>query len=88
MLWSNASVNYINYKNIEKPVIGEIIFIKNPHILKYDQHIYNINKILEKDIKNNTTNIELLKNISYVRSYFINQIKKNKEYKLIKINKT
>ena len=62
-----------------------IIFIKNPHTINYDQHVYVINKILQNDIKNNNINVELLKNISYARAYFINQIKVNKYFQLIKI---
>lgn len=34
------------------------IFIKKSHNLKFEQYIYVINKILEKDIKNNTVNID------------------------------
>ena len=62
-----------------------IIFIKNPHTINYDQHVYVINKIPQNDIKNNNINVELLKNISYARAYFINQIKVNKYFQLIKI---
>ena len=62
-----------------------MIFIKNPHTINYEQHVYIINKILENDIKNNNINTELLKNISYARAYFINQIKQNKYFQLIKI---
>ena len=57
-----------------------MIFIKNPHTINYEQHVYIINKILENDIKNNNINTELLKNISYARAYFINQIKQNKYF--------
>ena len=62
-----------------------VLFIKNPHTINYEQHVYIIYKILENDIKNNNINTELLKNISYARAYFINQIKQNKYFQLIKI---
>ena len=57
-----------------------MIYVKNPHTINYDQNIYVINKNCKNDIKNNTINIELLKNISYARAYLINQIKINKYY--------
>jgi len=62
-----------------------LLFIKNPNNFNYDQHVYVINKILQIDIKNNNINIELLKNISYARSYFINQIKIKQFLQLVKI---
>ena len=65
-------------------MLGDI-FIKNPHNINYDQHIYVINKILQNDIKNNNINIELLKNFSYARAYFINQIKIKQFLQLVKI---
>ena len=80
----NAIVKYSKIKDKDKLVIEHFI-IKVNHSLPYEEHVYIINKKIEKDLKNNKINKDMLEKITYSRSYFINYIKLNPYLQITKI---
>lgn len=81
---AHATVKYKKIGDIETVQIDNFT-IKNKHTIEIDEHIFIINQDIENDIKNNSININKLKNICYARAYFINIIKNNRYTQLNKI---
>lgn len=58
--------------------------IKSGHIIPYEGNIYVIYNQVEKDIKNDTIDVDKFKSVIYAKAHFIDKLKKSQYVQLTK----